>query len=172
VRRRQSGNALVEFTLVGIPIIFVLIATFEMSRGMWLYQTLAHAAKEGARYVVVRGENCVYNNNNCPLTIGELATTIEQASLGLPADKLTVTITSNTRTYTGQLSQFLNDGTYWPTYAKGAGTYDDGARVGQQITVTLVFPFESALAMFWPGAGGSIIPTVTLPASSTEVIEF
>ena len=30
---RQGGQALVEFTFVGIPIMFVLISVFEVSRG-------------------------------------------------------------------------------------------------------------------------------------------
>src|SRR5215471_18790761 len=55
--RQRGGSSLIEFTLVGIPIIFVLISTFEMSRGMWLYHTLAYAAREGTRYAIVHGVN-------------------------------------------------------------------------------------------------------------------
>ena len=39
-RSRCGGQSLVEFTLVGIPLIFVLISVFEISRGMWMYHTL------------------------------------------------------------------------------------------------------------------------------------
>ena len=55
--RRRLGNATIEFTLVEIPLLCVLISTFEMARGMWLYHTLAYAVKEGARYAAVRGQN-------------------------------------------------------------------------------------------------------------------
>src|SRR5690242_13216787 len=50
-----SGQSLVEFTFVGIPMIFVLIGTFEISRGMWMYHTLAHAVRDGVRYASVHG---------------------------------------------------------------------------------------------------------------------
>ena len=45
--RGRTGSTLIEFTLVGIPLIFVLISTFEMARGMWNYQTLAYAVRAG-----------------------------------------------------------------------------------------------------------------------------
>ena len=52
--RRAKGNrkgvAMIEFTFVGIPMIFVLVSSFEMARGMWIYHTMAYAVKEGARY--------------------------------------------------------------------------------------------------------------------------
>ena len=55
---RRGGSSLIEFTLVGIPLIFVLLSTFEMARGMWLYHTLAYAARQGTRYAIVHGVNC------------------------------------------------------------------------------------------------------------------
>ena len=33
-RARSRGNTMVEFTLVGIPIMFALISVFEISRAM------------------------------------------------------------------------------------------------------------------------------------------
>ena len=48
--RSAKGSTLLEFTLVGIPVIFVLISTIEMARGMWMYHTLCHAVKEAARF--------------------------------------------------------------------------------------------------------------------------
>jgi Flp pilus assembly protein TadG len=47
--KERGGTSLVEFTLVGIPMIFLLISTFEVARGMWEYHTLAYAVKEGTR---------------------------------------------------------------------------------------------------------------------------
>ena len=171
---RERGNALVEFTLVGIPVIFVLISTFELARGMWLYQTLAHAAKEGTRYAIVRGENCVMFANNCGLEVPELANAIQQAGVGLDASQLQVTLSSTTRTVSGTLQELGTSysGTYWPTFAKGVTPRDEGGAQGQPVTITLRYPFTSALVMFWPGAGARSIGTIDLPASSTEIIEF
>ena len=104
-RRRSPGQALVEFTLVGIPIIFVLISIFEVSRGMWLYHTLAYSAKVGVRYASVHGINCIgsavnpklQNPNDCAVkmgpadTQGTVAYVIRQAAVGLDPTKTTIT---------------------------------------------------------------------------------
>jgi Flp pilus assembly protein TadG len=58
LRNRRRGSSTLEFTLVGIPIIFVLISTFEMARGMWNYHTIAYAVKEGTRFASVHGIDC------------------------------------------------------------------------------------------------------------------
>src|SRR5215831_11346653 len=42
-RQFQRGATTVEMTLVGIPLMFVLVSIFEMSRGMWVYHTVANA---------------------------------------------------------------------------------------------------------------------------------
>jgi Flp pilus assembly protein TadG len=39
-KRTRRGSSILEFVLVGIPIIFVLISLFEISRGMWTYHTM------------------------------------------------------------------------------------------------------------------------------------
>ena len=37
-----------EFTLAGIPVIFLIYSTIQLSTAMWNYHTLAHAVNEGA----------------------------------------------------------------------------------------------------------------------------
>ena len=105
-QRKRLGQTLVEFTFVGIPIIFILISIFEVSRGMWIYHTLAYAAKVGARYASVHGINCIGNTvntslqnpNNCAVNLGpasapsagaapSIAYMIRQAAVGLDPDK-------------------------------------------------------------------------------------
>src|SRR5438309_7053681 len=92
-RIRCRGNSLLEFTLVGIPLICILIATFEMSRGMWNYQSLAYAVKGGTRYAVVHGQDCGQPPNTCTVTISNIAGVIRSAGVGLPADLVTLTFT-------------------------------------------------------------------------------
>ena len=58
-RRRRRGATMLEMTLVGIPTIFILISIFEISRGIWMYETLAYAAKAGVRFASVHGADCV-----------------------------------------------------------------------------------------------------------------
>ena len=72
-RGERGGSTLMEFVLVGIPIIFVLISTFEIARGMWAYQTLAYSVKRGLRYAIVHGWNCGQSGNTCNVTVGQIA---------------------------------------------------------------------------------------------------
>ena len=51
--RGSRGQALVEFSLV-IPIfLLLLIALFDLGRGVFAYNTLTNAAREGARMAIV-----------------------------------------------------------------------------------------------------------------------
>src|SRR5438105_301282 len=82
-RLRQRGQAIVEFTLIGIPLMFVLISVFEVSRGMWIYHTLAHSVRDGVRYASVHGINCGQNGNTCTVTMRQIAAVIRDAGVGL-----------------------------------------------------------------------------------------
>ena len=94
-RRRQAGNSIVEFALVGIPTIFIVLSVFEMARGMWEYHTLSEAIKHGARYCIVKGENCSQPGNSCSVTVGAIASKIAGYAVGMPPNDLNVTLYSN-----------------------------------------------------------------------------
>ena len=53
--RNEQGNSLVEFALVSLLLIVQLVGVMEAGRAVWMYGTLAHATREGARYAIVRG---------------------------------------------------------------------------------------------------------------------
>ena len=55
----QSGAAIVEFSLVFMLFLVLSIGLFEMGRAMWIYTTLSHAARQGARFAMVRGTNAL-----------------------------------------------------------------------------------------------------------------
>lgn len=172
------GSAMIEFTLVGIPMIFMLISTFEMARGMWLYHTLAHAVKKGARFAIVHGNDCNLSPNSCASTIREIAVRINQAAVGLlPEGVQNVQFISATRTITCPVLQnclqpgALGD-TCWPAACAG-NEPDVGGNRGARIQITAEFTFESAIAMLWPGAGPGInFPAFVFPASSKEAIQY
>ncbi len=169
MRRRgagQSGNSVIEFTLVGIPIIFVLISTFEMARGMWLYHTLAYSVKEGCRYASVHGQNCSTLPNHCSVNIGQIAQIVQSAGLGLDAPSLNLTFTDNNGTALScAMNNCLSSTIVWPpSYANTPGL---------MITVSGTYSFRSAIAMFWPGASRQgPIAALNLPAASSERIKF
>jgi len=168
-RTKTCGNCLLEFTLVGIPLICVLITTFEMSRGMWIYQTLAHGVKGGVRYAVVHGQNCSKPPNTCTVTISQIAGVIRSVGVGLPADFVTLTFmdAKNSAT-TCLLSDCIAnyDLAAWPPSSANAP--------GQDIRISGTFEFRSAMLMFWPGAGHALGPPgmVRLSADSREGIQF
>src|SRR6266853_2478538 len=99
-RRKQRGQSMVEFTFVGIPLLFVLISIFEVSRGMWMYHTMAYAVKVGVRYAIVHGGNCGKNGNTCKVNLGpssdatSIAGVIRNAGVGLVPTTTLLTFTS------------------------------------------------------------------------------
>jgi hypothetical protein len=167
---RRQGNTMLEFTLVGIPLIFVLISVFEVARGMWIYDTLAYAVKEGTRYAILHGENCNVSPNACNITVGDVVGKIRDSGVGLLPSELNVTLltASGVQTACNPIStSCLTSTTRWPPSLAG----DD--QVGKLITIRATYQFNSALAMFWPGAGNGVrFGAVNLPASSTAAIRF
>ena len=174
-KHRRLGSATLEMTLVGIPLLFVLISIIEVSRGMWIYHTLSYAVREGTRYTIVHGANCKATPNNCPVTVGQIATVIQNAAVGLfDSNNFMVEMKSSSDTY-GTL-----DGNGIPTMTLASALSNTnqfpsapGDSIGQPITFTVTYPFQSAIAMFWPGAGSGLnFATVTFPASSQELVQF
>ena len=167
--RSTRGSSALEFILLGIPLIFVLISTFEMSRGMWLYHTLAYAIKDGARYAVVHGQSCTIPPNACEVTISKIASQIQSSGSGLEDDKLTLTFTPSSGSAITCLLRDCIDNyatTSWPSGAANAP--------GDVVNISGVYPFNSAMAMFWPGTSPTMgSPTVVnLQADARESIQY
>lgn len=172
-RASQRGNSLIEFTLVGIPLIFILISTFEISRGMWHYHTLAYAVRDAARYAAVHGYNCGASPHACQIRVSDLARKVESAGVGLLPDNLTVTIQSSTRTIgPATLTALKANSECFPTASDCSGTVEAGGMAGQPVTITAIYPFQSAIAMFAPGNRPIVFGTFNLPASARERIAF
>jgi Flp pilus assembly protein TadG len=170
---QRGGSTLIEFTLVGIPMMFVLISIFELSRGMWTYHTLASAIKAGARYTVVHGQNCTIAPNACTVTIAQIAGRIRSAGPGLLPDQLNLTFTPATGSAIScplggsDPSACLTNTTTWPP--TGANS------PGQDVMVSGTYPFRSIISMLWPGAGHSTVGTfaaTNFGAVSKEQMQF
>ncbi len=83
-RRGQRGATLVEFSLTFLLFLVILLGIMEMSRMMWTYSTIAHAARQGARYCMVHG-----SINTA--VVEDIEAIVHGASTGLQTDQLTVT---------------------------------------------------------------------------------
>ncbi len=53
----SEGQALVEFSIVGLMLCLLTLAVFEMGRMVLVYTTVANAARAGVRYAVVHGSS-------------------------------------------------------------------------------------------------------------------
>ena len=178
--RGRHGNTLIEFTLVGIPLVFVLISIFEISRGMWVYNTLAHAVREGVRYAIVNGPNCRSSSNWCvqptgstngSTTIGDVAIRIRTQGTGMDPNLLRLEMkwASNTQVSIiapeNTLAALTSNGTLFPP-STSVMRIDD-------VWITGKYPFRSALAMFWPGAAPvRFQPVIWMSADSRDKIQF
>ena len=153
--------------MVGIPMVFVLISTFEIARGMWIYHTLVYSIKAGARYSAVHGENCAITPNACTVAISDIATRIQSNCAGLDPTQFSVTFTPQVgASTTCTLDSCLTNTTMWPPSTSRA--------VGMTVTVSGIYPFRSIISMFWPGAGNVFRPysAVNFPAASTERVQY
>jgi hypothetical protein len=181
-RSRCGGQSLVEFTFVGIPIIFVLISVFEVSRGMWIYHTLAHAVKEGVRYASVHGYNCTQNGNTCAVNMGPVANkcdgtntsvaeVIRCAAIGLDPTKTNISFYTfpqgTARTLQGSCTLATGSCSatqFPPDLANQVGVY--------RVEINITTPFNSAIAMLWPGAKPVSFASGTLGATSADTVKF
>ena len=166
---RRRGQTLVEFTFVGIPVMFVLISIFEMSRGMWVYHTLANAAKAGVRYSIVHGINCGKNGNSCTKTITDVNQVIRDAGVGLDISKTLVTYSLGSGATKSTVAACTLDLT---CSAGSSGTVFPVAQKGDPISIDIVTVFRSAMVFFWPGAKIVSFATANLPAGSSDNVQF
>jgi Flp pilus assembly protein TadG len=167
-RHRQRGVAIVEFSLAGIGMIFLLICTFHLSYGMWNYHVLANATHELSRYLAVKGVNCTKPGNSCSVTVGAIATKAEALAIGVPKSALNLTLTtdSGAATSCSPVTSCEGSTTVWPPH-----TNTDNA-VGKKITIAAMYQFTSPLLFFWPGHSAQKFGTVWFPASSSQTILF
>ena len=167
-RSKRRGSTMLEFTLVGIPAVFLLISIFEISRGMWAYHTMTRAVNVGARYASLHGQGCSSTGYNCGITVGDVANKIITAAPGISPDALTLTLASAVSgTVTcSPLSNCLNNATPWPPATSGEN------EPGKEILITGQYTFRSALAMVAPGSSPVNFAAANLGASSRQVIQF
>src|SRR5262249_12388823 len=144
---RERGSAIIEFTLAGIPVIFLIYATIQLSIMMWNYHTLAYAVNEGAHYAAVRGQGCSQNGNSCGTTVGGLARQIAAAAPGIPADQVSVTLTtaSGSDQLCAPLNSCYSNNSLWPPSSNNDNV------PGKNITIYARYQYRSVLAMFWVG---------------------
>ena len=164
-RSKRRGQAILEFTFAAVPMIFLLISVEEISRGMYIYTTLAHAIKEGTRYSIVHGADCALANSSCPVTLGQVATHIQQAGVGLDSSHLNVVLKTATSTQNcNPIQTCLSNSTQWPPSPDNS--------IGLPVTVSGTYPFNSAISMFIPQGGAVKFGSMNFGAASEGEIQY
>jgi Flp pilus assembly protein TadG len=161
----RRGNAAVEFVMTGVPLILMIISVVEVSRGMWIYDTLANAVETTTRDMAVRGYDCSTYVANCPQTIAGYAQLFGKWAIGLDPSQLSVTFQSQNHTVTcSPLNSCSTNTTSWPPAGDNNRNLD--------IWVTGTMPFDSALGMFVFGSSPVTFSAFTLSAKSHQQILF
>ena len=53
----EKGATLLEFAFVSILFMMLTAGMMELARGVWIYNSVSHAAREGCRYAIVNGSD-------------------------------------------------------------------------------------------------------------------
>ena len=168
-RTRESGNVALEFTLVGIPLMFVLISIINVSFTMMTMHTMQEGVEQGARFVIGRGAGCAAHSNSCTTTIGTISDAMRLFDAGVDPRVLRVTLTtaSGSSVSCNPLASCHGNSTPWPPAANGDN------QPGKDILISADYPCVSIIGMFWPGAGGGILfGQMTLHAYSRQRMTF
>lgn len=162
---KRRGSSLLEFTLVGIPVIFISISVVSASLNMWQFHNLAYGTQMTARYVAMHGRTCTQNGNSCTVTVGDIASYFQGQSLALDSSKLNVKLQSVSQTINcNPLNTCSSSATMFPNATDNGVKFD--------IVVTATYPITNPMAMFWPGAGTVSAGTFNLFATSRQMIVF
>ncbi len=172
-KNRRRGSAILEFTLAGLPMLFMLVATFELARGMWVYHTVSGAAREGAHYATRHANQCTQHGNTCAATLQSIGQAITQFGMGvIPADTVVILSGSSAPTIGPiGLDSMLTSTQYWPTISATQPSYP-GGKIGEDLQVEIRYRFQSAIVVFFPGSADARIPTFWMSAASREAIQF
>ncbi len=88
----ERGQATVEMALASMIMLAMIIGFIEMALALYTYDFISEAAREGARYAVVRGSSCTLLAN-CGATSAQIQTYLQGLPLGGSAQYMTVNTT-------------------------------------------------------------------------------
>jgi Flp pilus assembly protein TadG len=167
-RKSQRGSILIEFSLAGVATVTMLIATVQMSIGLWHYHTLAYAVHEATRYVTAHGRGCTTGSTTCSITVADIAARLASDATGMATSEMNVTLTTNSGAVTNcnPLSTCSGNTTRWPP----TSNLDNVA--GKNVTIAASYTFRHTMLVFWPGSSPQRFAAFVFPASSTETIVF
>jgi Flp pilus assembly protein TadG len=135
-RRTSDGQSLVEFSLVLMPLFFILLGIIQFGFIFNTYVTLTNAVREGARTgsIYIYSASLSKDQNDTARDESIRAAVIASMNLlGTTAPRFT---TTGTWLHSGLV--YVN-GDLVVTYAVPTGVTDSDSRVGEQITVRVTY---------------------------------
>jgi Flp pilus assembly protein TadG len=161
---RRRGSTMLEFTLIGVPLICTLFSLFWMAMGMWQYHTIAEAVNATARTASVHGAGC--SGKTCGTTVASVARQIASSALGIPDSQMNVTLNS---TATGDfscnpVSDCYSNNSAFPSVS--------GNTAAATVTISATYQFSPAISFWTPWSGGMTFNPVVLGANSSQPIVF
>jgi Flp pilus assembly protein TadG len=140
-RVRRRGTTTVELAIACPIVFFVVFATMIGGQGVFLYQSTASLAREGARWASVRGSQYAEETDQPAATAADVyAQAIAPRAVGLDPAKLSYTVT-------------------WDQNNMPLTVYEDAqAPEGNTVTVTVAYRWQPAMYLIGP---------ITLTSSST-----
>ena len=174
-KRKERGNQVIEFSLVGIPLIFLLFSVANMCFSMLTLHTIQEAVEQGARYASTRGSTCSSGTNSCTVKVQNIADLVAGSAAGIPNSTLVLNLTSpsgatvscnpiSSCQSTCSTGCNAKQGTQWPP------TGDNSP--GGNIIVEADCPVTAPFAMYWPGAGAQVAKNPTFHATSMQRLLF
>ncbi len=150
--RSDEGATLVEFALSCSILCMMLFGIIEVSLAVYTYDFVSEAARDGARYAIVRGNKCT-GMPDCNISTSDPIQT-HIRSLNYPAintSNLTVTAT------------YLTAASAPPNMTWSSCSGSGCNKIGNAVNVQVQYPFQLNIP-FWPGA------TINMSNTSQMVI--
>jgi Flp pilus assembly protein TadG len=136
--RGERGTSTIEFALGASLLFMSVVGTIYMAWALYTYNIVSEAAREGARYAIVRGHDCHFGSPCTSATSGDIQTYVQH--LGFPGS-----------------SQMGATAAWFPS--PGGGTCTPCTNIhGNQVQVTVTYSFPVAIPF---------VPQRTLSMSNT-----
>ena len=163
-RRKQAGNALIEFTLAAIPLIFFMLSLVELSRGMWISAPWPTASRMAPASPPCMERAAPKLPAPAPYRWAPWATAIQQAAVGLDPGQFNLVPSSGGVSQScAPLSTCLASTTTWRPANNSVGT---------ALRISGSYPFRSSFMQFAPlNLGAESQEEVSFCHAASELIE-
>jgi hypothetical protein len=153
---------MLEFMLLGIPMLCVTTSIMCMALDAWQLWSLSYATDSTARYISMHGATCEQNGNNCAITTGQVAAYFENQASALSSGSVNVTLADSSGTTScNPVSTCASGLAYFPASSANS--------VGSDITVQATYQLTNPIFMLWGNVNGD---NYTVGAKSRVRVQF